>query len=253
MGGSFTMKSFEQTYVEGTKDAQDNYTYEVLLESDKSLMQEAAECLADTFLGVEIGETFISEPVLTSVHVSKTTLTEFLINFFEIHAKEGLTIIAKDKRSNRIVGVLASELYDPTKIIPTYKGKFKKLNKVIELCDYLGKRYSEFMQLKTKHKLKKDEHIHAFMIGVKLEYNKKYVGMEMLSLLERVGIEKGHISIFAELTNFRSQKLFTMLNWSFPLDNNGDPIVYSYANDPVFKSIPRHISLTCDLCYKLLN
>ncbi|HDR7455016.1 TPA: hypothetical protein QCX53_005146 [Bacillus cereus] len=51
-------------------------------------MQEAAECLADTFLGVEMGEAFILEPVLTSVHVSKTTLTEFLIKFLKYMQKK---------------------------------------------------------------------------------------------------------------------------------------------------------------------
>ncbi|HDR7987293.1 TPA: hypothetical protein QCY63_005673 [Bacillus cereus] len=248
------MKVSKQTYyVEGTKDAKENYIYEVLLESDTSLMHEAAECLADTFLGIEIDGNFISEPVLTAVHVTKKTMTEFLIEFFEIHAKEGLTIIAKDKKSNRIVGVFASELYDPTKNFPTYKDKYKELSKIIELCEYFSEKYSEFIQLKTKQKIKKDEHIHAFMIGIKLKYNKKFVALEMLKFLAEIGVEKGYKSIFAELTNIRSQKLFTLEGWSASLDKNGNPIVYTYANDPVFKSIPRHISLTCNLHYKLLD
>lgn len=237
----------------GITYAQKNFIYEVLPEGNKDLIYETAECLADTFLGIQVGDTFISEPVLTSLYISKEVLIEYLIQFLELHAKEGVTIIAKAKESGKIVGALASESYDPEQIIPQYKGKFEKLNKLMELCSYLDNQYSEFFQLQTGKKLQKNEHIHAFMLGVRLENNKKYVGMEMVKLLEKVGKEKGYKSIFAEATNFRSQKLLAMLNWSFPLDNNGYPIIYKYANDPVFKGIPENISLTCDLCYKPLN
>lgn len=58
-------------------------------------MQEAAEYLADTFLELEISRFFISRLVLNAVQVSKTILIEFLIEFFEIHEKERLTIIPK--------------------------------------------------------------------------------------------------------------------------------------------------------------
>lgn len=62
-------------YVEGTKYVK-KIIYGVLLESDTSLMHEAAERLADPFLGIEIVGNFISKPGLSAIHVSKKKVTE---------------------------------------------------------------------------------------------------------------------------------------------------------------------------------
>ncbi|QYR20254.1 hypothetical protein KZ483_20820 [Paenibacillus sp. sptzw28] len=239
--------------LEGASEAQNNFVYEVLPESDKELVSETAECLADTFTGIQVGDAFIVEPLTKALRLSKETLFEFIFEHLKMTAKQGLTIIARDKKTGKVVGATAAESYDPDDMTPPFEGKFEPINNIMNILDFLDRKYVHFLQSTTGKKVQKDEHIHLFMCGVRLEKNKKYVAIEMKKLLERIGKEKGYKSIFTDATNFRSQKLSDLLNYTVPLDEEGNPIVYTYAKDPLFKNIPGHTSHSCKLYYKMLD
>lgn len=238
---------------ERVRVAKNNYIYEVLSESDKDLLYEAAECIADVFVGVQVGDVFIDEPIINVCNITKEIFLDFIVEYLGKIVNQGLSIIVRDKESGEVVGAFAAESYNPEEMIPLFKGKLEPWNKALELCDYLDKKFVKFLQLTTGKKVENDEHIHWFIGGIRLEKNKKYVFIEVAKLLERIGKKKGYKSIFAEITNFRIQNVMNLLNYTTPLDEEGNPIVFTYANDPVFKYIPENISLDCKLVYKWLE
>lgn len=248
-----TFKQINFVDLEGVKYAQNNFIYEVLSETDKDLIYEAAECLSDVFVGVHVGDAFISEPVINALQITKETFLEFTLEYLRNVANQGLTIIARDKESGEVVGVSLAESYDPEEVTPLFKGRFEPWNKAIELCDYLDRSYVKFLKSITGKNVEKNEHIHLFLLGIRLDKKKLYVATEMINVLARTGKSSGFKSIFAETTNYRAQCLADMTGFKVPLDEEGRPIVYTYADDPLFKSIPQHIGIDCKLHYRWLE
>lgn len=65
-------------------EAQNNFVYEVLQESNEDLMYETAECLADVFAGVQVGNTFIVDPVIKALQMTKEIFLEFTAKYLGI-------------------------------------------------------------------------------------------------------------------------------------------------------------------------
>ncbi|MDQ0225737.1 hypothetical protein [Metabacillus niabensis] len=240
--------------IEGAIIAKKHYVYEVLPASDEELLIEVAECLAKTFSGVKSGNAFIVEPVVLLLKISYETMKEFIFDFLKQTVNQGLTIIAREKCTGKVIGAVAAESFQTIELNPPLlKGDFAPFNKINQITRYLVKKYEQYIYNKLGRKIVKEKHIRIFLTGVMLEKNKKYIAAEMRHLLEEICKNRGYQYIFSTAPNHRSQKMNVRLNYHMPLDCKGVPIAYSYAKDPVLKYLPNELGEDCKLFYKELT
>jgi hypothetical protein len=238
---------------ENLERVKSQYLYEVLDGKDKDIIHQTAEVLADTFLGVQVGNAYVSEPMMTVAKVPKEAFKNFMVEYLEQIAPQGLTVIARDKETGKVVGSVVSEYYDPEASTIVLEGDMEAMNIVNQTTDNLIARYIDVLKSNGKV-IEKEKFVHLFLVGIRLERDKKYVAYHLVKLLEEIAKEKNCEQIFAYASNFRSQGLFTkLLGYKIPVDNDGNPIVHPYATDSFFKDIPEHIAVEGQIVYKSLK
>lgn len=228
-------------------------TYEVLTVENKEDLKEAALCLAQTFTGIQVGNSFIREPMSYACNLSTEQFTEFAELYLEAIVPHGLTVVAKDE-DGKIVGVLACEDFNPEEEVPVFDGELEPMNHIIQFLLEIDIKFLEKLESTLNLKVQKEEFVHAFMVGVRLEKDKKHVAVKLFEVLTEVALEKGYKGVFGEATNIRSQKLmFDLLGYYNPTDINGERIALRYDTHSVFETIPYEISEECSLVFKAFD
>lgn len=232
----------------------ENYEYGVCNPWDEKLIKEMAECLAETFTGVQVGSAYIKEPMSIAIHLSKEALAEFVTLYIENVSEAGLCTYAKDKETGKIIGALACENFNPKEEPPILEGNLAPINLITQFLWRLDKKFIETVELKTKTKIQDGEYAHPLMLGVRAEKDKKYIGVNLLSLMLERAKAQGYKGAFGEATNLRSQKLVTeLLGYIVVRDIEDNPIAIRYDDDEIFHTIPEDIATECCLVYKALD
>ncbi|WP_139488260.1 hypothetical protein [Brevibacillus dissolubilis] len=230
------------------------YVYEVLDKTNDALVRDAAECLGQTFAGVTIGNTRVQEPVVSGLGLTAESFGGFCYEYLKTDGGTGLTIIAKEPDTGRVVGVLACDDFNPKAEPVVFEGDLEQANLITEFVMPLEEKFIESVEHITGKPMTTGEHVHLFMVGVRLEKNKRYVGQEMFKLLEKVAKAKGFKGMFGEITNPKSANLFqNMLGFKPLLDPNGQPIKAVYAEHPVLHTVPADVAVDTTVMYKPLD
>lgn len=227
--------------------------YGVLDATNEKMMQQAAQVLAETFVGVQVGEATIKEPMIVTSGLSTETWGAFVLDYLKAYAAAGLCMVAIEEETGDVMGVVACDSFDPGEDLPEFTGEFAPLTDVLDFVVDLDHRFVERFEEKTGEPVKKDEFVHLFLIGIRAEKNKKHIGADLTNLLIDIATKKGYKGIFLEATNYRSQRVFGELcGFYVPNGTDGQPIVNFYKDSEVFRVIPEDIAIDCQLMYKPL-
>ncbi|GMQ62596.1 uroporphyrinogen decarboxylase/cobalamine-independent methonine synthase family protein [Vallitalea maricola] len=242
----FLVKFLEQLNIE--------LEYKRLDGKNEELIAEAAKCLAETFAGITVKEETISEPMVQAVHLSIDDFNEFVYSYMKNVVEQGLCYIAINRKNNKIIGVLACEDFDPDEEVPPFTDNLEPMNKICELLEVLDKRFLDTIYYKTDKKIKKNDFVHMFMIGVKSDKLKKEIAKDLVRICQDDAIKRGYKGMFLEATNIKSATLISKY-FKFKLvhDEKGILIHTKYAETEHFKDIPPEKSLDCKLFYKALD
>ncbi len=228
--------------------------YQVVGEEDSELIRESADCLAEVFSGTEIGEQKVSEPMVMASKLSKTAMYEFIIGYLNNVVHQGLCLVAREKNSGRVVGVLACEDFDPNEKVPVFDGNLEPMNDIIKLIHKLDEGFIKTVENKSNKLLEKGEYIHAFMAGARLASKKKYAIIKLFDILIEIGIERGYKGILGEATNQRSEKMCVNHCGFYLLkDTFNNPIQEEYKNYEKFNMVPEEVATACKLLYRPLG
>ncbi|PYG87337.1 hypothetical protein LY28_02246 [Ruminiclostridium sufflavum DSM 19573] len=232
----------------------EDLSFELLDSTDTEAVKGAAECLAESFAGVEIDGVHISEPMTIACKLSKEDMFDYVHGYLSDSSRQNLTYIAKDIFSGNIVGVLASENFDPEEEIPVFEGNIAPMNIILAFLADLDDRLVKTIERKTGNKVHKNEYVHAFMGGSVLKDKKRFVVIKLFECLIIDATLKGYKGIIGEATNPKCVKMISeYCGFHQVYDVNGYPIMGDYSKHPVFKSVPKEISETCRIMYKPLD
>ena len=226
------------------------YQYGLLDYSDEALILEVAECLAETFTGVKIGDAIISEPMTAACKVEKEAHLEFVIGYLQEVIEQGFCFVARDTENGRVVGALACDIYNPNAEPPVFEGKLASMNHIIHFLEDLDVKFKEAVLYRTGEAIRENEHIHLFMSGIRAKTNKGEVWLELFDMCYKKAQAEGFKGLFGETTNIRCQNLFYKMDYYVVLNQNNEEVCKLYADDEIFRNIPEDVAVACKLMYK---
>lgn len=231
-----------------------NLVYEVLDPTNQELMLDTADCLADTFAGTDIGGRKIYEPMANAVDLTKDAMFEFILEYLTGVANDGLCFIAKDKESNRVVGAVASDNFDPNEEVPKLEGHLSGMNDIYDFLIEIDEKLIESIEKKTGNKVEKNQFVHMLLAGSRLGKFKSYVVAKLVEMIVKVSSEKGYLGVFAEATSDRSSKVLTEYHGFTLVDDvEGNPIIKNYSSHDAFKCITEDVAPGCRIIYKAID
>ena len=226
------------------------YRYEVLDYSDEALILEVAECLAETFTGVQIGEAIISEPMTFACRIGKEVHLEFAMGFLQDVIRQGFCFVARELENGRVVGAVACDIYNPNAEPPVFEGNLASMNHIIHFLEDVDVKFKAAVQYRTGAPIQDNQWLRTFMVGIRARTNKKDVFLELYEMAYQKAKAEGFKGVFGEMTNFRCQKLCYMMDWNVVLGENDEEVSKFYAEDEIFRTIPEDVALACKLMYK---
>lgn len=227
-----------------------DYTYKVLQPTEEKYIHEAASVLTDTFLGVHIGSSFVQEPMMESSKIKREAFKDYLIDCLKQVSPQGLTVIAVEKSTDKVVGAVVSEYSQGLVNTQLLEGDLSAMNIVNLTTDRLINRYIRNLML-VEDNYKPTKYVHLFLLGMCLEYNKKYLAKELGLYLEEVANEKGVKVVYTFSSNYRSQDMFKkMLDYKMVRDLDGNVFVLPYRYEETFNLIPSDIAVDGQLLEK---
>lgn len=148
--------------------------------------------------------------------------------------KEKLTVIARDKLTNEVVGVvLAGDFASVSPLTPENSENISdKFEPIVELLERLETQYKQGKQIR------KGEYLHIYMLAVSPNYQGNQIAQNLIEICLKNGIEKGYTCAFTEAANSISQHIFKKLNFQ-----SRHQILYkkfTYRGIPVFANIEGH-------------
>ncbi len=229
-------------------------TYEILDPSDESLLIETAQCLAETFAGIEINGKLVREPMVAASNLSVEDMFKFNLEYMKNVVDQELIFIARERETGEVVGVIACEDFDPYEEAPVFEGSLEPMNNIIDLLLDLDERFIDTIEYKTNKKPTTGEYVHLFMGGIKYPKHQKYIFVKLVETIVNTGIERGYKGFFGEATNIKSIKLMLdYCNFYTVKDRNNNTILTEYSSNEVFKSIPENIATDCRIVYKHID
>lgn len=227
-----------------------NYDFiQITKDTPNLFLKEVAIVLTDAFRGIQVGTQFIQEPMIKTLKLDRDALIEFNYQFLKEHQEDGLSFAAVDIQTNRVIGGLSCEafhMYEENEVFPKGLENFKDL--VIILKD-INEQFIKSIQVQDdSFDLTKISH--AFMLGVVTEYNKKYIGAELMRRWIEESKKQGYKKVFVEATNKRSQQLMRRFFGFKESYYQNVKIEHIYESCPIFNTIPKEISSSCEILYQ---
>lgn len=228
--------------------------FKVLDPNDTEMVMDTADCLADTFAGVDIGGRKICEPMAMAVGLSKEAMYDFTLEYLNAVAIDGLCCIAIDKETNRVIGAVASDNFDPNEEVPCFEGHLEGMNYIYEFLIDIDEVLINTIEQKTGRGVEKDQFVHMLLAGSRLSKFKSYVVAKLVKMIMEIGREKGYRGIFAEATSDNSAKVLTKYHgFTHVKDTKGKPIMREYVSHDSFKEIPNTVAPGCRIIYQAFD
>jgi len=159
-------------------------TYEIF---DLQFTDEVAAVVAEAFTRYD--------PLAVSQNIPLANLTKFVGSLGPILAQEELTVIAKDKNTNVIIGAMITHDF-ATALPGDGEGP---INTILNALD------QQYMKTRT---IIFGEYLHLFMLAVADQYSGRQVAQNLVEVCLENGIKKGYEVAVTEATGLISQHIF---------------------------------------------
>ena len=88
------------------------YIFKELKEVDHKYLLQAAKCLGETFIGVQVKDYVVSEPMASATKLTVEEFTEVSRLYLESTLHQGFHFIAIDQELDEVVGVIGTDKFD---------------------------------------------------------------------------------------------------------------------------------------------
>lgn len=221
-----------------------HYTYEIIKPHDEATINSAAKCLADTFIGVQVGDKWIQEPIIGyALQLPYDDFYAFTKEYICEHVAQGYCAVALNE-AREVVGALVGD-HNAFVIggFPTFTGSFSNMNVVVDVLDDIDERFLQDQQLRNGQSLQDGEVLHIFLLGVCAPTNRHEVIAELGMLLQQRAEENGIRMMLAETTNPKSIRVFEeCYGFEKYKTVDGQLIVHTYAQNEHLAVIPQDMA-----------
>ncbi|MBY0124379.1 hypothetical protein [Bacillus sp. S/N-304-OC-R1] len=222
---------------------QELYTYEIITKEQTTLVQNAAECLARSFIGVDVSGKWIQEPMVGQLNLDYEDFYQFTKEYLESTVEQGYCAVAKDS-NNHVVGVLAGDTNAPEIIgEDIFEGSFYNMNVILRVLEDVDNRFMEDYKKRTGKDINDGELLHLFMLGVTAEQDRPEIIQQLGNTLITKASSQGVKTVLVEATNLKSIRVFEKYhNMEKYVDLEGNYIVHKYQENDKLKNIPANVA-----------
>ena len=192
---------------------------------DRTNWEEAARCVARVFSA--------DEPLVTRLGITEEEMFSFTGTYYQKIAEEGLSILARDQRSSRVIGARISEDAAIPPRAEHVTGFSRKLRPVFACLETLHRVYQE------ERMPEPGECVHMFMVAVERRYTNRGIAPQMNHLFFEMVARMGYRHLVTEPTGAISQHLLR--------DKLGFRVLHCLAYDDfeyeglkIFAGMPEH-------------
>lgn len=223
---------------------QELYTYEILTKDQTDLIEQAAECLAKTFIGVEVAGKWVQEPIIGyALQLPYEDFYQFTKEYIEANVNQGYCAIALDKEQ-KVVGALVGD----TNVLEImeediFEGTFSNMNIVMHVLEDIDERFLKDYKKRYGKDMEDGEVLHLFLLGVIAEHNRHDIVQGLGDILVKRAKEEGLRLVLAEATNPKSLRLMEKYHdLTKYVDIEGNFIVHKYESNEHLSSIPSTVA-----------
>ncbi|MGL4883590.1 MAG: GNAT family N-acetyltransferase, partial [Waterburya sp.] len=181
-------------------------------------------------MALVIGESFAtSEPMAMSQGISVSEMTNLVKQFGNRANRESLTIIAVDRETKQLIGVLLANDWG-ARMTEEMTLASQKFNPILAILDELDTQY------KQEKKIKVNEYLHLEFLAISKQYRGKSIAHNLVENCLENAINKGYKTAVSTVTNPTSDHIHKKSGFQ-----NCFEIPYKtfmYENRKVFASIP---------------
>lgn len=219
------------------------YTYEILTAEEPALIAQAADCLATTFIGVDVAGMWIQEPITGYLDLMYEDFYEFTHRYLQETVAQGYCAIALDD-NQRVVGVLAGDIHKLEVIEhDVFHGRFADMNIVLRVLEDIGRRFIEDYEQRLGRPLAYGDILHLFLLGVRAERERHEIVQQLGELLIKAAQAQGVKAVLGEATNPKSMRVMEKYHQLTKyVDRHGQHIVHKYAENPKLNGIPEQLA-----------
>ncbi|WP_042348585.1 hypothetical protein [Bacillus massiliigorillae] len=219
------------------------YTYEIIMKEHSALIQKAAECLARTFIGVDVTGKWVQEPMVGVLDIGYEDFYNFTKDYLDSIIEQGYCVVAQDVDRN-VVGVLAGDTNAPEIIgEDVFEGSFYDMNVILRVLEDVSKRFMEDYEKRNGKEIQDGELLHLFMLGVIAENDRHEIIQQLGNRLLTKASSQGLKAIIGEATNPKSisvmEKYHDMEKY---IDLEGNYIVHKYQSNSKLNRIPANVA-----------
>ncbi|KAB7665047.1 hypothetical protein [Bacillus sp. B1-b2] len=220
------------------KDTLELYTYEIINKEQIELLEKAAECLARTFIGVDVSGKWVQEPMVGLLNIQYEDFYHFTKDYLEATVEQGYCAVAIDS-NDKVVGVLAGDTNAPEIIgEDVFEGSFSDMNVILHVLEDVDKRFLEDYQKRNEKELENGEILHLFMLGVIADQERHEIIKELGSLLILKATADGLKAVVGEATNPKSMRVMEKYHgMNKYVDLDGNFIVHKYQDNSKLNGI----------------
>lgn len=223
---------------------QELYTYEILTKDQSDLIEKAAECLAKTFIGVDVAGKWVQEPIIGyALQLPYEDFYQFTKEYIEANVHQGYCAIALDKEQ-KVVGALVGD----TNVLEImeediFEGTFVNMNIVMHVLEDIDERFLEDYKKRYGKDMEDREVLHLFLLGVIAEHNRQDIVQGLGDILVKRATEEGLRLVLGEATNPKSMRLMEKYHGLTKyVDIEGNFIVHKYESNEHLNSIPSTVA-----------
>ncbi|MFB1100188.1 hypothetical protein [Terribacillus sp. JSM ZJ617] len=222
---------------------QELYTYEILTKNQTEMIQKAAECLARTFIGVDVAGKWVQEPMVGQLSIAYEDFYAFTKDYLDSTVDQGYCAVALDS-DNHVVGVLAGDTNAPEIIgEDVFEGSFYDMNVILHVLEDVDKRFIEDYKRRSGKDISNGDMLHLFMLGVIAEQERHEVIKQLGNRLITKAAKQGLKAVVGEATNPKSirvmEKYHDMKKYQ---DIEGNHIVHMYKDNSKLQAIPSNVA-----------
>ncbi|WPK10905.1 hypothetical protein R6U77_13555 [Lysinibacillus louembei] len=219
------------------------YTYEIITKEKPDLIQQAAECLARTFIGIDVAGKWIQEPIVGQLSLEYEDFCTFTSEYLHSTVEQGYCAVALNE-DGRVVGVLAGDVNAPEVAEEDlFEGPLADMNVVMHvLNDVTGRFIADYEKRKGKE-IQDGQILHLFMLGVMAEHNRQEIVQQLAEQLFTKAALQGVELVIGEATNPKSMRLLEkFFNMTKYVDKEGNTICHPYQQNERLQGIPSEIA-----------
>ncbi len=226
--------------------------YKSLNTKDNHEVKKTFACIADCFGGITLNGIRKHEPLNYAAETEKNIIIQFCETFFDLQKCD--CFIAIEKQSQDVVGVVLSEIYQPTAARHVFTGEFVKYNQIFRVLNILEDKFNALLMRKLNQNWLTYKFLHLAVIAIKGKSVHSNIFDELVKLTINAAHKNNFAGILTEATNPKSQAPFMNRHGFVNLvDADNQAIVFKYKEDSFFRRIPEDMAMDCKLLYKPIN